>query len=216
MTVFKESVMDEEIINLGGGIFDEGSLNDLTGREYTTESPCISYTGAENLNVTSCCTAFTTALPDSSINAPTCKNYQSRSTVYDISDNYKIIATAKVNYTYSLSILFANVTFSGQDDWIVELSGNLDDDCSASNAGPGQCSFNGPEGDGKMIIRMESFSDDIGLPSFLIGRIIFRNNQTLMENGIPFTKRNDCLYFSQSLNSTNYVATSSFCCIDFS
>uniref|UniRef100_A0A914PEN2 Uncharacterized protein n=1 Tax=Panagrolaimus davidi TaxID=227884 RepID=A0A914PEN2_9BILA len=45
MTVFKESVMDEEFIYLGGGIFDEDSLNDLTGREYTTESPCISYTG---------------------------------------------------------------------------------------------------------------------------------------------------------------------------
>uniref|UniRef100_A0AC35FKR8 Uncharacterized protein n=1 Tax=Panagrolaimus sp. PS1159 TaxID=55785 RepID=A0AC35FKR8_9BILA len=131
MTVFKESVMDEEIINLGGGIFDEGSFNDITGREYSVESPCISYTGAENLKVTSCCTSFTTALPDSSINAPTCKKYQSRSTVYDISDNYKIIATAKVYYTYSLSTLFANVTFSGQDDWIVELAGNLDDDCSA-------------------------------------------------------------------------------------
>uniref|UniRef100_A0A914XUX5 Uncharacterized protein n=1 Tax=Panagrolaimus superbus TaxID=310955 RepID=A0A914XUX5_9BILA len=51
-------------------------------------------------------------------------------------------------------------------------------------------------------------------PMLLVGRIIYRNGQTLMEEGIPFTKENDCQYFNR-MYSKNQVATTSFCCTEF-
>uniref|UniRef100_A0AC34GHN2 Uncharacterized protein n=1 Tax=Panagrolaimus sp. ES5 TaxID=591445 RepID=A0AC34GHN2_9BILA len=65
--------------------------------------------------------------------------------------------------------------------------------------------------------------DDIETPTFIIGRIINRNGQTLMEEGRPYTPQDNCIYFSRPLTvyryikplKGSYVITSEFCCTSF-
>uniref|UniRef100_A0A914NZT9 Uncharacterized protein n=1 Tax=Panagrolaimus davidi TaxID=227884 RepID=A0A914NZT9_9BILA len=88
-----------------------------------------------------------------------------------------------------------------------------DDACSESG-----CSYSLKSGDKKLIISaaIEKYAgfDLIVNPIPMVGRIIFRRNQILMKEGIPFSPKNDCLYFNFPY-SDYQVSTNKFCCIEF-
>ena len=74
-----------------------------------------------------------------------------------------------------------------------------------------------PEGDKKFIFMTDFTELASSKPGTYnkLGRIIFRGNQTLLAEGVPFTPENNCQY--QKFNyDTNLVYQSMFCCTKFS
>ena len=74
-----------------------------------------------------------------------------------------------------------------------------------------------PSGDAKLTISPAFWEDNNyqGYETPLIGRILIRDGQTLIQEGVPYDpKKHSCAYYSYSYMAFQMV-TSQFCCIEF-
>uniref|UniRef100_A0A914QL93 Uncharacterized protein n=1 Tax=Panagrolaimus davidi TaxID=227884 RepID=A0A914QL93_9BILA len=200
-----------------GYITIERSFSYFTGELFSDANKCFSSSdsdGGTNGNTTQCCITLIPA-PIAPINSPKCLKFKSRTTVYNIDDNYSIFFTSKINYTITDKNITSHGELTGPKDYIVVYVLNDAYICETTEVSTFVCNFPIPNGDSKLLLQMEALNKTEDYePLLLVGRILIRNDQTLMEEGIPFTKENDCQYFNRQY-SKNKVATTSFCCTDF-
>jgi hypothetical protein len=102
------------------GFVDETSVNLIDGTLFTLENSCFKRT--DNGNATICCTSFKPSPPIKTTSK--CQAFKSRTTIYDISDDYFIFATSQVNYTYENESLHFNASFHGNEGLTVDYSFN--------------------------------------------------------------------------------------------
>jgi hypothetical protein len=197
-------MIDQESFSL-----PDGSLFSSKKPTYTIMLP----SGFLNtLNITYTCTSFK-EVNDSQITAPRCKAFKSRSTVYNADDNYSIYATIKANYTLNENYIVASYDTDIPDTWTVNIISY--DYCQCDNKY--NCYIPYSKKDGKIFFFV-LYSNYQALSSGEIvnGRIINQNEQTLMDDKNPFTKQNDCIYFTDTMNyKIAFVTTTQFCCISF-
>uniref|UniRef100_A0A914PC75 Uncharacterized protein n=1 Tax=Panagrolaimus davidi TaxID=227884 RepID=A0A914PC75_9BILA len=68
-------------------------------------------------------------------------------------------------------------------------------------------------GDTKFFLTAYIYPPEVEL--ITVGRFILRENQTLLDEGIPFTPQNNCIYFNEPIEESNQVTHSEFCCQQF-
>uniref|UniRef100_A0AC35GSG9 Uncharacterized protein n=1 Tax=Panagrolaimus sp. PS1159 TaxID=55785 RepID=A0AC35GSG9_9BILA len=198
-------------------VFDEGSFSYFTGEIYSDKNKCYSSPdspGSTDGNFTQCCTSLI-SVPAATINYGKCLNFKSRTTVYNIDDNYSIFFTSKINYTINEKNISSHGELTGPTNYSVIYQLNGAYPCTTYEISSFQCNFPIPTGDSKLLLQLEaSNKTERYEPLILVGRLIIRNGQTFMEEGIPFTKENDCQYFNRKYTKTK-VASTSFCCTEF-
>uniref|UniRef100_A0AC34FD84 Uncharacterized protein n=1 Tax=Panagrolaimus sp. ES5 TaxID=591445 RepID=A0AC34FD84_9BILA len=210
---FERSVsIDGRFFNLEIGFFstyvDEESICQGDGMIYTPEYPCIS----DINNTTTCCTSFA---PTTEVvgNFPRCIYFKSRSTVHNPID-FSIVATTSMNYFLIDYDIFLRGNYSLANIVRYNVNGRQ---CESNFENGLNCTFYLPRGDIKYFLSTELLMSDIYLyfqipsvPMFLI-----RNSQTLMKEGIPYTKENNCQYFSVRDNYQQMPASVEVCCKNF-
>jgi hypothetical protein len=205
------------------GSVDDESFFETNGIMYTLDNPCVTIlynTSSYFLQETHCCLAFKPA-PAVPSNTPRCKKFQSRSSLLNINDNYKIVATSNIIYNLDAN---NNITgtgnFSGPKNYSVRYSFNQNWFCENGNNYP-SLNFTWyafPSNIASKALITVSFAQwgsggGIGTVSNL-GRIIIENGKTLMEEGVPYTKTNDCIFWN-SPPYTSQVINNQFCCTEF-
>jgi hypothetical protein len=205
-------------VGIAYGLVDEGSLSFMTGEMFSNEKKCIHF-GANNsygfTNVTQCCTSLQPIQDVSINNTPQCTAFKSRTTVYNMDDNYSIFFTSKINYTKLGQNFVAHGDLSGPTNDFVMYGENGMYFYEVFETTIENLTFPIPYGDNKLLFQIEALNTtERYSPILLAGRILYRNGQTLMEEGIPFTTQNDCQYINRMYSDTQVAATS-FCCTKF-
>jgi hypothetical protein len=195
-------------------MIDEISFSLITGELFTSDKPC--YTDLSDLGLDigkQCCTSFK-PVRQPSINYR-CKEFNSRTIIYNIDDNYSIYATSQVNYQLENKTLEFEANFYASDDIHVEYDYNDNYICWGTRHSPiTNCSLTLPSYNSKIFIEMTTRNDsdtDFFVP---MGRLLLRDGQALIEEGISFTPQNNCQYLSSTINF-HQVFSTKFCCSEF-
>jgi hypothetical protein len=195
------------------GFVDEKNINLIDGTLFTLENPCYKRTDVGNATI--CCTSFKPAPPIKT--ASKCQEFKSRTTIYDVTDDYFIFATSQINYTYENENLHFNASFHANEGLTVEYTfnnrkiGNFEKSRPIiSGTIPVTNNF---KGFFEMTVHTHNpdLQDDYYVPN---ARIFYRNGQALIEEGNAFTSTNDCQYLS-TIVSADHVASSQYCCTKF-
>uniref|UniRef100_A0AC35GUK6 Transmembrane protein n=1 Tax=Panagrolaimus sp. PS1159 TaxID=55785 RepID=A0AC35GUK6_9BILA len=106
------------------GIIDQGSIVFENGGIFSQEQPCQTlYIPGILLNRTSCCTSFVPAASSMPSTAP-CKKFKSISSVRNVNENFKISASSQAVFSYTNTNLYANLTYTQQNNGGVDLAVN--------------------------------------------------------------------------------------------
>jgi hypothetical protein len=205
------------------GLVDDKGFFNFDGSFYTPSNPCsTTATGQSDLikSETHCCTVFEAA-PQAPANSPRCAKFQSRSSILNVDDNYSILATSNLNITMLGASLSGKGRFTGPNNISIEYDANNNKMCGnlGSQAPEFECyriRISYP--DGKMLISAVYIQGILGGPTYsgMLGRILFRDGQILMEEGVPFSPENNCYYQSYPYaGMPNHVVNNQFCCVAF-
>uniref|UniRef100_A0A914PUH0 Uncharacterized protein n=1 Tax=Panagrolaimus davidi TaxID=227884 RepID=A0A914PUH0_9BILA len=200
------------------GFIKDGVISNGDGSLFTADKTCYTKIRSDNdefsffLNTTTCCKSFDVA-PEASANLSRCKRFRSRTIVYN--SDFSINWTMAVNYTFTDNLnqlaAVANITPSLQELYIFNYIIQCDTIFTPI------CNITLPTEPNRIIIYMNLYDLDaytvVIIP--IIGTFITRNNQTLMQEGRAFTPQDDCLYFSDQIQSYPNTYTSEFCCKEF-
>uniref|UniRef100_A0AC34GSW1 Uncharacterized protein n=1 Tax=Panagrolaimus sp. ES5 TaxID=591445 RepID=A0AC34GSW1_9BILA len=199
---------------------EEGYLFDMM------DNKCLSdFYNQTNLETTTtqCCTTFQPA-SQAPINTPKCKIFQSRTSILDVDNNFSVDGTSTMKFLLNGNDITGSGSITGSNGHEYIATYYVDD--STCNGHPESnnitCSpFTLPDGDSLALIRVNymELNGSRYDSSFdgMVGRILIRNGQTLMEEGKPFTATNNCFYINYSSDSHPFsqVITNSFCCAQF-
>uniref|UniRef100_A0A914YJ66 Uncharacterized protein n=1 Tax=Panagrolaimus superbus TaxID=310955 RepID=A0A914YJ66_9BILA len=206
------------------GVVDDESFFASDGTLYSFDNLCTPALGNQsNLIVkeTHCCLSFS-PVPEAPANSPKCKKFQSRSSILNVDDNYSIFATTNMTFFLNGNNLTAVGTFSGPKTYGIDifLNGNYwmcDTEAGAANISCFPFTF--PNVDSKVLVVIEftKWEGNVGYGSGgMMSRILIRNGQTLMEEGIPYTSKNNCMYLNfPFVGNSNQIVTNQFCCTEF-
>jgi hypothetical protein len=212
---FSSAILDDtSFIGFDGSLF---SLDKLCSTQLINQSGLID-------KETHCCMEFK-PVPVAPAN-PRCTTFSTRSTILNVDDNYSIFATSSMNFSLNGNAFNGAGTFTPptvstgynysidywlNDEWVCDsYPGATDIVCGT---------YTFPNGDSKAVIFTDfsiwSGNEGIGYLN-VIARIIIRDGQTLMEEGIPFTPKNNCMYqnFPNEADA-NQVIHNQFCCTAF-
>uniref|UniRef100_A0A914PVV1 Uncharacterized protein n=1 Tax=Panagrolaimus davidi TaxID=227884 RepID=A0A914PVV1_9BILA len=225
--------------NFFNALVDDKGFFNFDGSFYTPSNPC-STTATDQQGLinseTHCCTVFEAA-PQAPANSPRCAKFQSRSSILNVDDNYSILATSNLNITMLGASLSGIGTFTGPNNISIEYDANDNKMCSklvlkniytffstlvfsfgsqAPEFGCYKIQISYP--DGKALISAAYIQGINGGPLYsgMLGRILFRDGQILMEEGVPFSPKNNCYYQSYPYaGMPNHVVNNQFCCVAF-
>uniref|UniRef100_A0AC35FZV4 Uncharacterized protein n=1 Tax=Panagrolaimus sp. PS1159 TaxID=55785 RepID=A0AC35FZV4_9BILA len=181
---------------LFNGIVDRQNLIFYDGSLFSNGKQCMNYNDIDYLpSLKTCCTSFK-PIATAPSNSTKCSNFKAVSSVFEMQSN-NLIATNSANFILTDNDLTA-IWHYIEDTRFTHIF-------SINNA---QCQ------------RKDGFIEEfVGGPNLLIGRIILRSGQTLMEEGIPFSSSNQCQNITAlvTLQTTNvtFKIVNQFCCTDF-
>jgi hypothetical protein len=200
-------------------VVDENSFSMLNGKIFTPENPCSNDLEVYGIATgTQCCTSFK-PVKQPSVNSR-CKSFKSRTTIYNTDDNYSIYATSQVDYQLENETLAFEGSFSAYaSELSIEYDNNGNFICFGNQSVTTNCNIPIPSPNSKMMLEMSTRNGtgisgtftDMLVP---IGRLLLRNGQALIEEGISFTPKNNCQYSSSVINPQQAVG-SQFCCTSF-
>uniref|UniRef100_A0A914P778 Uncharacterized protein n=1 Tax=Panagrolaimus davidi TaxID=227884 RepID=A0A914P778_9BILA len=207
---------DYYIFDFYFGFIDDGTFSYKDGTLFTPENSTILETD-NDLDISffynDTCTSFIPA-PIAPTNSSKCKTFKSQILILNTNDSYSIYASSYMTWNLNGNSLEATGNYTTPGRYFFEYIFN-DDNYECVGSG---CSYTLKSGDKKLIISaaLERYAgfDLIVNPIPMVGRIIFRGNQILMKEGIPFSPKNDCLYFNFPYSGYQ-VSTNKFCCIEF-
>uniref|UniRef100_A0A914PT54 Uncharacterized protein n=1 Tax=Panagrolaimus davidi TaxID=227884 RepID=A0A914PT54_9BILA len=197
------------------GYADDGTFSFIDGTFFNSSQPRLSTTFKNNTTTIyeeQTCTSFV-SVPEAPKKAQKCKKFESQTLIINLSDN-STFASSIGRYEFDNgNNMTAYANFTGPSDLSVLfwINGYL---CE----GKKDCKTPIFVGDGKIIINSAIVkkvgSKDIGNSIPLIGRIVIRENETLMAEGIPFTHSNSCLKTNFKFGDSK-VSMNQFCCTEF-
>uniref|UniRef100_A0A914QPR7 Uncharacterized protein n=1 Tax=Panagrolaimus davidi TaxID=227884 RepID=A0A914QPR7_9BILA len=209
------------------GIADDEGFFAADGTMYTIDKLCTTQqSNQSNLEdkEVHCCSAFK-PVPQAPSNQPRCKKFKSRSSIVNANDNFSIFFTSSMNFTLDGNLFSAVGSISGAtgNNYSIEYWYNDYWMCDSA-VGPAsvQCdNYTFPDGDAKIIFSVEFIRHQHKGESYANGggmfaRLIIRDGQTLMEEGIPFSTKNDCSYQNfKFAGNPKYIVQNQFCCLEF-
>jgi hypothetical protein len=206
-----------------GIIADDGTFS--TNKLFTPSKMCLSTSGQENTTYTGntiCCTSSVPA-PVVTTNHKRCKRFTSRTTIYNIVDNYSIFSTSSLIYDVVGRTLYPrNLTDQAAPNYFVCYFDHTYFNNPLSCDQKGQVTYANitmDSGDTKFLISTFylPYAEIFGINGILSARLLYRNDQLLMQEGVPFTPQNNCLYLKGPWypSPTNYSTTANFCCSAF-
>jgi hypothetical protein len=213
--LFTEAVFHYYGVNFYYGTIDDGTFSPGNGTLFTPEIPCnnVINNDGDSLfeNYTQCCTKFAPA--PAAPSTKRCKSFTSTTTVLNSNDHYSIHASMKINYILTGNKISIDGTISGAPNGTIYVA----DQICTSKTPALKCEITIPSGDSKTLIKGRFVSDDNNLYPFpLIGRLLIRDGQTLMQEGVAFTPQNTCLYTNHGfMYHKDQVAHNQFCCSEF-
>uniref|UniRef100_A0AC35GWH2 Uncharacterized protein n=1 Tax=Panagrolaimus sp. PS1159 TaxID=55785 RepID=A0AC35GWH2_9BILA len=212
-------------VSMFDGVIDEYSFSPAFAGLFSKEKPCFTSNFDALQNI--CCLSFFLIPETTNTSVPKCKQLKSQSIYYNASDNYSIVASSDMYYNISKTQITTNGSVTAPTHYGISYKINGNDDtfgnCNDLNFPNLICTYAIPDGDMKILLTVRFHNYNVGDPNFpdvpfnktaKLGRIIFRGDLTLMEEGMPFTKKNNCFYNSDA-SAGIYVVYSQFCCQDF-
>uniref|UniRef100_A0AC34GY79 Uncharacterized protein n=1 Tax=Panagrolaimus sp. ES5 TaxID=591445 RepID=A0AC34GY79_9BILA len=206
------------------GVVDDEGFFAADGTMYSFDNLCTTaIANQSNLIVkeTHCCLAFS-SVPEAPPNSRRCKKFQSRSSILNVDDNYSIFATTNMTFILNGNNLTAFGTFNGPNTYAINIFLNGNYWMCSSDPGAKNVScypFTFPNGDSKSLVVIEfiNWEGNVGYGSGgMISRILIRDGQTLMEEGVPYTSKNNCMYLNFPYEgNSNQIVNNQFCCTEF-
>uniref|UniRef100_A0A914Z674 Uncharacterized protein n=1 Tax=Panagrolaimus superbus TaxID=310955 RepID=A0A914Z674_9BILA len=204
-----ESVVDENSISLAWGpILQEGNKCNQDGEE-TNKLPNV------QIKVEQCCSTFETVKPPPS-STPTCKKFRSRAIIRE--SDFSIYATVNTTIIPNMMSLDVTSDYTGPSASSLDISANgYYTMCMTHTDTTSSCSFPLVMGDSKYLFLLQIHGDDKAFTwryALSGGRLVIRNKEILMEEGVGFTQNNDCFYTSV-LFDDGKMGTTELCCKEF-
>uniref|UniRef100_A0A914Y965 Uncharacterized protein n=1 Tax=Panagrolaimus superbus TaxID=310955 RepID=A0A914Y965_9BILA len=202
---------------LFNGIVDQRNLIFFDGSLFSDNRQCMEYNDIDYLpSLKTCCTSFQ-PVPQISSPSTKCSNFKAVSSIFDTKTN-NLIATNYANFVLSDYYITATWHYV-LDPRFSHIFSINDVNCQKAPSGIQYCNYFIGSQNKEFLIQDSFVEEFIGGPNVLIGRIILRNGQTLMEEGIQFSPSNQCQNFNgiahlQTANVT-FKVINQFCCADF-
>uniref|UniRef100_A0A914QHP9 Uncharacterized protein n=1 Tax=Panagrolaimus davidi TaxID=227884 RepID=A0A914QHP9_9BILA len=195
------------------GYIDDGSFTIIDGRMFTKANSCYNTEYEKDSPLIQCCNKFVPA-PDVTQKYPRCNKFRSRVSVLNVNDNYSVFATFAMNLTLSKDNELAGIgIFQGPETSVITYGLNNKYYLFKKPNTTLDASYTLLNGDTKFFLTAYIYPPEVEL--ITVGRFILRENQTLLDEGIPFTHQNNCIYFNEPIEESNQVTHSEFCCQKF-
>uniref|UniRef100_A0A914QTV6 Uncharacterized protein n=1 Tax=Panagrolaimus davidi TaxID=227884 RepID=A0A914QTV6_9BILA len=194
--LFDISVDDESFYEEDGHLFDLSNKKCLI--KFNNETN-------EETSVRYCCTNFKPA-PIAPTNSPKCKKFQSRTSILDMENNFKVIGTSTMTFKLNENDVTGSGTVIGSNEHDYIATYYIGDSICEGHAESSNITCSNPltlpNGDSLTLIRVLFMEEDNIFNKYdysfdgMVGRILIRNGQTLMEEGKSFTTTNNCFYIN--------------------
>uniref|UniRef100_A0A914QL49 Uncharacterized protein n=1 Tax=Panagrolaimus davidi TaxID=227884 RepID=A0A914QL49_9BILA len=202
-----EGVIDENSISLEWGVILQPGNKCNQDGEGNSHFPNV------QVQIQQCCTTFITVPPPPS-SAPTCKKYKSRAIIRN--SDFSIFSTVNTTIYQNMMSLEVTSDYTGPTGSALDISANgYYTMCMTHLDTTSTCSFPLVMGDSKYIFLLK-MHDKSNAWNYALsaGRFVIRNKEILMEEGVAFTKNNDCFYTSVKYDDGK-MGTTELCCKEF-
>uniref|UniRef100_A0AC34G190 Transmembrane protein n=1 Tax=Panagrolaimus sp. ES5 TaxID=591445 RepID=A0AC34G190_9BILA len=205
-----------------GLIADDGTFS--TNKLFSPSKMCLSTSSQENTTYTGntiCCTYSVPAPIVQTTNNKRCKQFTSRTTIYN--NDFSIFSSSSLIYDVVGRTLYPrNLTDQAATNYFVCYFDHTYFNNPLSCDQKGQVTYSNitmDSGDTKFLISTYylPYAEIFGINGILSARLLYRNNQLLMQEGVPFTKQNNCLYLKGPWypSPSNHTTYAQFCCTAF-
>jgi hypothetical protein len=206
-----------------GLVADDGTFS--TTKLFSSTNMCLNSFSNDSGTISNhsiCCTSSTLA-PVAAINAPQCKKFKSRTTIYNINDHFSIFATTQLIWEIiGRTIVPSGFTDTAQNYFACYFDHsffNLPLACDELLTVHNNITMSN-DTDAKTLVSVFYLPKSLtiaGINGILTARLLYRNNQLLMSEGTPFTPQNNCWYSNAPWypSPANHSTSVSFCCQEF-